>query len=92
MHRIASSWQVLVFHHSIIFQSTDLWHNITENNIIPSISQVIEGTEVYSMILDDSAFPFRVWLMKPYGNANLTSEESYSNYRLSHVRMVTERV
>ena len=34
-------------HDSIIFQSTDLWHNITENNIIPSISQVIEGTEVY---------------------------------------------
>ena len=59
---------------SIIFQSTDLWHNIAEN-IIPSISQVIEGTKVYPMILGDSAFPFRVWLMKPYGNANLTPEE-----------------
>ena len=78
-------------HDSIIFQSTDLWHNITENDIIPSISQVIEGTKVYPMILGDSAFPFRVWLMKPYGNANLTPEEGYFNYRLSRARMVTER-
>ena len=63
----------------------------TENNIIPSISQVIEGTEVYPMILGDSAFPFRLWLMKPYGAANLTPEEGYFNYRLSRARMITER-
>ena len=66
MHRIVSSGQVLVFQeiHTIPSFSTDLWHNITENNIIPSISQVIEGTEVYPMILGDSAFPFRVWLIR----------------------------
>ena len=78
-------------HDYIVFQSTDLWYNITENNIIPSISQVIEGTEVYPMILGDSAFPFRLWLMKPYGAANLTPEEGYFNYRLSRARMITER-
>ena len=78
-------------HDSVIFQSTELWHDITENNIIPSITQVVEGTEVYPMILGDSAFPFRVWLMKPYGNANLSPEESYFNYHLSRARMVTER-
>ena len=54
-------------HDSIIFQSTDLWHNITEKNITPSISQVIEGTEVYPTILGDSAFPFRVWLSLDQG-------------------------
>ena len=43
------------------------------------------------MISADSAFPFRVWLMKPYGNANLTPEEGYFDYRLSRARMVTER-
>ncbi|RMX37363.1 hypothetical protein pdam_00020317 [Pocillopora damicornis] len=39
-------------HDSIIFQSTDLWHNITEKNIIPSISQVIEvvTTKTYQTI------------------------------------------
>ena len=78
-------------HDSIIFQSTDLWHNITENNIVPSISQVNEGTKVYLMILGYSAFPFRVWLIKPYGYANLTPEEGYFNYHLSRARTVTER-
>ena len=43
------------------------------------------------MILGDSAFPFRVWLMKPHGNDNLTPVEGYFNYRLSRARMVTER-
>ena len=60
-------------------------------NILPAISQVIEGTEVYPVILGDSAFPFRVWLMKSYGNANLTPGEGYFNYRLSRARMITER-
>ena len=44
-------------HNFVIFQSTYLWHTITENSIIPSISQVIEGTNVHPMILGDSAFP-----------------------------------
>ena len=43
------------------------------------------------MVLGDSAFPFRVWLMKPHGNDILTIKESYFNYRLSRARMVTER-
>ena len=43
------------------------------------------------MILGDSAFPFRVWLMKPHGNASLTPKESYFNYRLNRARLGTER-
>ena len=43
------------------------------------------------MILGDSAFPFRIWLMKPYGNEKLTPEQRNFNYRLSRARMVTER-
>lgn len=43
------------------------------------------------MILGDSAFPFRIWLMKPYTHANLTPEEANFNYRLSRARMVIER-
>ncbi|XP_068690124.1 uncharacterized protein [Montipora foliosa] len=78
-------------HDSVIFQSTELWHDITENNIIPPITKTIGDTEVYPMILGDSAFPFRIWLMKPYGNEKLTPEQGYFNYRLSRARMVTER-
>ena len=43
------------------------------------------------MILVDLAFPFRMWLMKPYGHANLAPEEAYFNYRLSRARMADER-
>ena len=42
------------------------------------------------LILADSAFQLKSWLMKPYTNAKLTSKERYFNYRLSRARMVTE--
>jgi len=42
------------------------------------------------MVLGDSAFPFRIWLIKPYGNERLTPEQGYFNYQLSRARMVTE--
>ena len=78
-------------HDSVIFQSTEVWQDITENNIIPPVTKTIEDTEVYQMILGDSAFPFRIWLMKPHGNEKLTPEQGYFNYRLSCARIVTER-
>ena len=37
-------------HDSVIFQSTELWHDITEHNIISSITKTIGGTEVYPVI------------------------------------------
>ena len=78
-------------HDSVIFQSTGLWKDIVENNLIPPMNMEIEQTSVYPMILGDSAFPFRTWLMKPYSHAVLSPEERYFNYRLSRARMVTER-
>ena len=78
-------------HDSVILQSTELWHEVTENNVITSMAKTIEGTEVYPMILGDSAFPFRIWLMKPYTHANLKPVEANFNYHLSRARMVIER-
>ena len=43
-------------HDAIILQSTQLWHDVTENNIIPSMGKRVEGTFVYPMMLGDSAF------------------------------------
>ena len=52
-------------HDSVILQSTRIWKDITENNIIPSISRSIGGEEVGPVIVADSAFPCTNWIMKP---------------------------
>ena len=77
-------------HDAIIFQSTQLWSDIKEGNFIPEIAANLNGVLVPPLVVGDSAFPFQPWLMKPYGNAVLTPEQRYFNYRLSRARMVTE--
>ena len=42
------------------------------------------------MIVGDSAFPLKPWLLKPYTHAVLTTRQRYFNYRLSMARMVVE--
>ena len=79
-------------HDSIIFQSTQLWTDLTERETIPPIAKDLNGTIVPPLILGDSSFPFQSWLMKPFTNAVLTSQQHYFNYRLSRATMVTERV
>ena len=78
-------------HDSIILQSTQLWKDITENDLVPSIGQeVSKNVIVQPLILGDSAFPLCPWMMKPYTDATLTVQERYFNYRLSRARMITE--
>ena len=47
-------------------------------------------THVDLLILVDSAFPLKCWMLKPYSNAVLTLKQRYFNYHLSRARMVTE--
>ena len=77
-------------HDAIIFQSTQLWSDIKDGNFIPEITRNLNDVLVPPLMIGDSAFPFRTWLMKPYGNAVLTLRQRYFNYRLSRARMVTE--
>lgn len=77
-------------HDSVILQSTDLWEQIQEKEFLPNIAKKFNGIEVPPLILADSAFQLKSWLMKPYTNAKLTAKERYFNYRLSRGRMVTE--
>lgn len=77
-------------HDAIIFQSTKIFKQLSENNLIPEVSKDQDGTKIYPMILGDSAFPFSTWLMKPYSNAVLTPQQRYFNYRLSRARMAVE--
>ena len=55
-------------HDAVIFQSTDLWNSIQEGLIGKSVG----GIDIPSLIVGDSAFPLRTWLMKPFTNAVLS--------------------
>ncbi len=74
-------------HDSIIFQSTDIWTSIMENEAILKTGKEVEGVHIPALIFADAAFQGK---MKPYGNAVLTAKQRYFNYRLSRARMVTE--
>ena len=76
-------------HDAVIFRSTDLWNSIQEG-FIPTIGKDVGEITVPPLIVGDSAFPLRSWLMKAFTNAVLTPQQRYFNYRLSRARMVTE--
>ena len=76
-------------HDAVIFRSTDIWTRI-EEGLIPVIGKTVGDVTVPPLVVGDSAFPLRTWLMKPYTNASLTPRQRYFNYRLSRSRMVTE--
>ena len=77
-------------HDAIIFQATNLYTKLAEGTAFPPIAHHENGVSIPPLILGDSAFPFKPWLLKPYTNATLMPEQSYFNYRLSRARMVTE--
>lgn len=77
-------------HDSVIFQSTDLWNQIKNQDYLPKIGKKVGFLLVPPSILGDAAFPLQPWLMKPCTNANPTPQQRYYNYRLSRARMVTE--
>ena len=77
-------------YNSIIFYATDTYAEIARGNRLPSIAQLEGNVDIPPLILGDLAFPFHTWLMKSYGNAVLTHEQRYFNYRFSRTRMVTE--
>lgn len=77
-------------HDSTILKSTKLWEDMTGGEIIPQIGKDIGGVNVSPLVLGDSAFPLKPWLMKPFISAVLTLMQSNFNYRLSRARMVVE--
>ena len=76
-------------HDSAIFQPSELYRQITEN-IIPNTGNTEDGQVTTPLLVRDSAFPFRTWLLKPFTSAMLTPEERYFNYCLSRALTVTE--
>ena len=58
-------------HDSVIFQSTNLYEQVTVHSLIPAIAKEQDGTDIPPLIIADSAFPLSTWIMKPYENAVL---------------------
>ena len=77
-------------HDSTLLQSTDLWREIVSGEKIPNVMQLIDDVEIPPLILGDGAFPLRTFLMKPHGDAVLSDEKRYFNFRHSRARLVTE--
>ena len=76
-------------HDSLVFQSTDVYKELLSDKF-QNVAH--RGGDVYipPILLGDGAFPFHIWLMKPYSQAVLTPQQEYFNYRLSRARLVTE--
>ena len=51
-----------------------------------------DTTDIQFFLIGDDTFALEEFLIKPYGNQNLTSEEQIFNYRLSQARRVVENV
>lgn len=77
-------------HDSIIFQSTQIWKEITSGTAIPQITKKIGESEVPPLMVGDSAFPLSIFLMKPFTDGEPNEMQKYFNYRLSRSRMVVE--
>ena len=76
-------------HDAIIFQATEVWEKLNEHNFIPDIAHKVADVNIAPLIIGDSAFPFKPWLLKPYTNAVPTEKHRYFNYGLSRAKMVT---
>ena len=66
-------------------------HIHLNNELLPSKSLSVNGTDVRLYFIGDSAYAIHTWLMKPFPhNAVLTPQQQTYNYRLCRVRMVVE--
>ena len=53
------------------FQSADHWSRISEGDVIPEETCVLNNVNIPPIVLGDGAFPLKTWVMKPYGDAVL---------------------
>ena len=65
------------------FSINSIWQNIISGYAIPQMTKTIGESEVPPLIIGDSAFPFSVFLMKPFADGEPNEIQKYFNYRLS---------
>ena len=73
------------WHDSIIFQATDIWDKIQNQQTIPDIGMKVAGVIIHPIIVAASAFSLQPRSLKPYTEAVLSEKMRYFNYRLSRL-------
>ncbi|XP_065654502.1 uncharacterized protein LOC136081138 [Hydra vulgaris] len=79
-------------HDSRVFKNSPLYKECLARTFLPTnLSKIIDNIEIGPLILGDSAYPLKNWLMKPYSDrGNLSIEEAKFNVSLSKCRVVVE--
>ena len=77
-------------HDSTYFELTNLCRRISEGDVIPKESCVLNNVNIPPIVLGDGAFPLKTWMMKPYGDAVPTPRKRYFNCRGSRGRLFAE--
>ena len=73
-------------------RNTRLFQRAENRDILWSSVDLIEGLRIRPLILADSAYPLKDWLIKPHiSSPNLTRSEKRFNRRLSASRSTVER-
>ena len=68
-----------------------IYHQITENSLLPNNTMSVNGVNILLYLIGDSAYPLQTWLMKPFPRAahSLLIMKQY-NYRISRACIVVE--
>ena len=75
-----------------VFKNCSLYHPMEANNLNMNSKCRLPGIDTdvpYAFVADD-AFPLKTYILKPYGQPNLTKQKRVFNYRLSRSRRIVE--
>jgi len=75
-------------HDARLFANSLLYNKI---EILQGTSLQFRGNEILTLLVGDSAYPIKPWLMKPFPHSpSLSGQQKRFNHRLSRARVVVE--
>jgi len=82
-------------HDARMFAQSTLYDNIEHNHILPNNTVTVSGVWIPLYLIGDSAYPVKLWLMKPFAvctQHRLDSDQRNYNYRMCRARITVEIV
>ena len=78
-------------HDALVLRLSNIWSLAEDNRILTMPCMDINGTQILPLILGDSAYPLKSWLMHPFqDDGALTAAHRHFNKELSKARIVVE--